>query len=94
MQNNSIMAFRKRLKKRGYTDIKIKMSYPVKLIGDFPLYYVEATEPLAKARIKVYYSVSGMNASFKNPDYKGYPFSFVYYESESVDDRQLKFEVE
>ena len=40
-QSNVIMAFRKRLKKRGYTDISI-----IRVLGYPDLFTVSATDPL------------------------------------------------
>lgn len=44
-QNNTVMAFRKRLRKRGYTDIHIMKSH---LSG---LYYVSAVEPVFMQKV-------------------------------------------
>jgi hypothetical protein len=74
MQSHIIMAFRKRLKKRGYNEIKIKKVYPEKILGWGYLYTVSVVEPLAKTKITVDYTLNGMDMSFKHPDYVGYPF--------------------
>lgn len=54
MQQVTIMAFRKRLKKRGYTEISI---YRDKETG---LYIVKAKEPLANAIVSCEYSIVAM----------------------------------
>lgn len=59
MQNVHILAFRKRLKKRGYTNISIKKK------KDSDLYIVSAVEPLAKVDIVTSYSIYDMSKSFR-----------------------------
>ncbi len=60
MQSPIVMAFRKRLKKRGYTEISIKM-----IKEDNQSYIVSAIEPLAHQKIIATYSIIGMCNSFK-----------------------------
>lgn len=45
-QSNIVMAFRKRLKKRGYQDIRIELYKP-------GFYMVSALEPLARMGVQV-----------------------------------------
>ena len=60
MQVTTVMAFRKRLKNRGYADISIKK------VKDKNNYYViSAVEPLAKVTVSVEYYVGQMNSSFR-----------------------------
>ena len=59
MQNSIVMAFRKRLKKHGYTDISIKK------IKDSENYLVTVIEPLAHTVISVEYPLFGMYHLFK-----------------------------
>jgi len=92
MQNINIMSFRKRLKKRGYKEIKIKRSCPkMKIDGDY-LYTVSAIEPLTKMCVKADYTVLGMYYSFKYPDYSGFPFDWDTAKQETEDDNQLVFD--
>jgi hypothetical protein len=55
------MAFRKRLKSWGYTDIKIKRIR----IRDDQNYYVYAIEPLGKIHVRAEYNIEKMNNSFR-----------------------------
>ena len=59
MQNPVIMAFRKRLKKRGYKDVSIKFN------KESGLYVISALEPLANILINVEYSIDRMFGSFR-----------------------------
>lgn len=59
-QSRTVMAFRKRLKSYGYTNIEI-----TKRQGYIDLYTVRATEPLGKKYITVEYSSLQMNEAFK-----------------------------
>jgi len=59
MQDTVIMAFRKRLKKRGYTEISIKK------IKDSANYIVTAIEPLARLEVSIEYPIVGMHHSFR-----------------------------
>lgn len=59
MQNPVIMAFRKRLKKRGYKDVSIKFN------KESGLYVISALEPLANTLINVEYSIDRMFRSFR-----------------------------
>lgn len=59
LQKPWIMAFRKRLKKRGYTDVSIRK------IKDTELYLVTGVEPLASSVISRECSVSFMVNSFR-----------------------------
>lgn len=61
MQPNYVLAFRKRLSNRGYTDISIYSG-----TGHFPDWYrVCATEPLSGKRIDVILSVNQICSMFK-----------------------------
>ena len=51
MQNHEVMAFRKRLKKRGYTKVSIFKDYENGRPNGY--YEVHANEPLAKTRVVV-----------------------------------------
>lgn len=53
------MAFRKRLKKRGYKDVSIKFN------KESGLYVISALEPLANTLINVEYSIDRMFRSFR-----------------------------
>lgn len=57
-QNNIIMAFRKRLKKRGYRDISIRFK-------DSGLYVISAIEPLSEERVRVERGVVFMSHAFR-----------------------------
>lgn len=59
MQDNVVMAFRKRLKKRGYTDISIKYNKKK------DIYNIKAIEPLGHLCICVDYSITAMYDSFR-----------------------------
>lgn len=59
MQNPVIMAFRKRLKKRGYKDVSIKFN------KESGLYVISALESLANTLINVEYSIDRMFGSFR-----------------------------
>lgn len=59
-QNTIVMAFRKRLKSYGYTDIGI-----YKDAKDPRKYEVIATEPLGKTRVKAEYTTTQMYHSFR-----------------------------
>lgn len=59
MQNTTIMAFRKRLKKRGYVDVSIKK------LKDSDLYLVTAVEPLAKIQVSRECSIVFMYNKFR-----------------------------
>lgn len=59
MQNNIVMAFRKRLKKRGYENISI-YKYPRGNIYD-----IRAIEPLGGTPVKVDRSLEWMYHSFR-----------------------------
>lgn len=59
MQSNVVMAFRKRLKKRGYTDISIKYN------KEKAIYNIKAIEPLGHLCICADYSIIAMHHSFK-----------------------------
>lgn len=74
MQDTRIMAFRKRLKKRGYDDIKIKRVYPeTKVNGDY-LYEVSAIDPLTRKYVKADYTATRMNYSFRHDNLGGAPY--------------------
>ena len=64
MQNNVVMAFRKRLKKNGYQDISIRQ---VRNELGIPTseYSVKAVEPLGGVIIHVLYTVQMMHNAFK-----------------------------
>jgi len=59
MQQPTVMAFRKRLKKRGYTKISIKR---IKKTGNF---MVTAVEPLAGVVVSREYSLVEMYNTFR-----------------------------
>ena len=59
MQCPSIMAFRKRFKKRGYQDVSIKLD---KGSGN---YVVTAVEPLARVAVSCEYTEVAMYNSFR-----------------------------
>ena len=54
-QSTILLAFRKRLKKRGYTNIHIKNTYRYDEKGhkDYSYYFVSAVEPLSKKVVDV-----------------------------------------
>jgi len=60
MQHVVIMAFRKRLKKRGYAEISIKRVE----MSDKQNYIVRAVEPLSKTVVTCEYSLIGMSHMF------------------------------
>ena len=63
MQNRVVMAFRKRLIKRGYTHVSILRE---KIDGVFTGYYVvNAVEPLGGSAVSVVYSVARMQWDFR-----------------------------
>lgn len=59
-QSCTVMAFRKRLKSYGYTNIEI-----TKIRGHLDTYKVRAVEPLGKTLITVEYTTTEMNHSFR-----------------------------
>ena len=59
MQSNTVMAFRKRLKKRGYANVSIFWSSYHKK------YRVEAVEPLAHFRVSVLLDEIDMHNAFR-----------------------------
>ena len=65
MQDRIITAFRKRLKKRGYTEIHIRKYYNPLKPEEKDIYQIEAREPLANKNIIVYYSIIQMNNLMK-----------------------------
>lgn len=63
MQNCVVMAFRKRLIKRGYTHVSILRE---KINGVYTGYYVvKAVEPLGSSAVSVVYSVDRMYFGFR-----------------------------
>lgn len=60
MQNTIIMAFRKRMKSCGYTDIHIKMQRPFD-----GKYIVKAVEPLASVPVSVVLTRIDMHSMFR-----------------------------
>lgn len=64
-QNNEVMAFRKRLKGYGYTEIKIVQARDEKGESLAGWYDVEAVEPLGKMQVGVRLSVGSMPFMFK-----------------------------
>jgi len=64
MQNNVVMAFRKRLKKYGYRDISIRQvrNDNGATTGE---YTVTAVEPLGGTVVHVYYTLMMMHHAFK-----------------------------
>ena len=67
MQNNVVMAFRKRMKRYGYRDISIRMA---RSQSGIPLgqYTVSAVEPLGGVVVQTCYTVSMMHHAFKFKD--------------------------
>lgn len=64
MQNHVVMAFRKRLKSFGYSDVSIcQKKDKGKIVPS--VYVVSAVEPLGGNSVKVEYSISRMNHSFR-----------------------------
>lgn len=64
MQPPVIMAFRKRLKSFGYSDVSIKQKFD----KDKPVpgvYIVSAVEPLGRTPVVAEYSTARMNFSFR-----------------------------
>lgn len=59
-QCNTVMAFRKRLKSYGYTDIRI-----IKIKGHFNLYKIYAVEPLAKTCVSIEMDTVQMHNCFR-----------------------------
>lgn len=59
-QRPVVMAFRKRMSFRGYTDIRI-----IKIRGHCDLYHVVATEPLGKTVVSVFLTPFDMNSMFR-----------------------------
>lgn len=59
-QNSVIMAFRKRLRKRGYTNISIRL-----VSGYRDLYNVSAVEPLSRYYCHVELSLYDMGSMFR-----------------------------
>jgi hypothetical protein len=59
MQSVAIMAFRKRLKKRGYVSISIKRK------KESQSYIVKAVEPLGRLNVCCEYTVEGMYHAFR-----------------------------
>ena len=59
------MAFRKRLKKRGYTDIHIKQVTGWEAQWKRDTYKIRATEPLNKQEIRTEYTIEQMNNTFR-----------------------------
>lgn|GEM_PF-2541053 len=64
MQTNTVMAFRKRMKKRGYTYISIYKSKKLKYMYS-PEYKVSAREPLANTLITTVIHINDMNEMFR-----------------------------
>lgn len=64
-QNNEVMAFRKRLKGYGYTEIKIVRALDDKGALLPGMYEVEAVEPLSKTAVGIRLSVGSMAFMFK-----------------------------
>ncbi len=60
MQSPIVMSFRKRLKKRGYTDVCIKRKK-----DDINCYIVMAVDPLASVLVTVEYTLGMMDRSFR-----------------------------
>ncbi|WMJ23338.1 hypothetical protein RBG61_01365 [Paludicola sp. MB14-C6] len=59
-QNTTVMSFRKRLTKRGYKDISIKV---IKDVAD--TYKISAVEPLGGTLIQANYNIIAMYNSFR-----------------------------
>lgn len=62
-QSTTVMAFRKRLKNHGYTNISIKEQRGYFAKPD--TYNIRAIEPLGKTIIKVEYTITEMHHSFR-----------------------------
>ena len=60
LQDPIVMAFRKRMKSCGYTDITI---YKMSPFNGF--YRVSAVEPLSKAKVSVKYDLCDMHNAFR-----------------------------
>lgn len=60
MQSSTVMAFRKRMKSHGYTDISI---YKVRPFHGF--YRVRAIEPLAQTVVTVWMNAAEMHNAFR-----------------------------
>lgn len=65
MQSHVVMAFRKRMKSFGYTEISIVMKRNDKGEKQRFLYTVTAREPLAKTLVSAEYSTTKMNFTFR-----------------------------
>ena len=63
MQSPTIMAFRKRLSNRGYTDISIKREMSYHLQSFF--YLVIAREPLSNSFVRCKLTISDMDKKFR-----------------------------
>lgn len=60
MQNSIVMAFRKRMKSHGYTDIKI---YKMRPFNGY--YFVTAVEPLSRTKVSAKLDHYDMNIGFR-----------------------------
>lgn len=60
MQNTIVMAFRKRMKSHGYTQIEIRQKRPFQGV-----YLVRAVEPLSSARVSCDYTHAQMYHAFR-----------------------------
>jgi len=60
MQKPTVMAFRKRMKKRGYKDIRIYES-----AWQYNVYDVSGVEPLAGTRVKTQVTIDEMHLAFR-----------------------------
>ena len=64
-QSTTIMAFRKRLAFRGYTNISIKKIKGYEALQKPDTYKITATEPLGKTTVTTEYSTEKMPHSFR-----------------------------
>lgn len=64
-QAHEVMAFRKRLKKRGYTGIHILKLPPEPEKRPYDLYLVQAVEPLAGMGVRVEMDIVDMFHAFQ-----------------------------
>jgi len=92
MQNPTIMAFRKRLKKRGYDDVKIKLVRPKTKVNGCWLYSVSAIDPLTRNVVKADYTIIGMDNSFRFRNGGGCPCREVPDTTDYFDDNQITLE--
>lgn len=64
-QNATVMAFRKRLSKRGYKNISIYKIKGLEAIEKPDTYKISAIEPLGNTEVKTEYTMTKMYYTFK-----------------------------